>query len=222
MNQFKVTNTQQYSDSEDEHIVHEGKLVLIEPKGELLLDATLWKNKETNKVFRNPFDSPIQLQIDNTPLQPIIISETEEVSHQDFVLYKSIKYRVVQTDVYNLKLENGQIVERSKCQKVLALPEHFSNKHLQDIVDGELGDGDKVLIKCVSIANVVDHPLGPLMEYNEVIDVDDQNRITLFPAKQSLEEAAKEHGMNTQIGWHQKIAEKSFKAGAEWAKKNNY
>lgn len=35
--------------------------------------------------------------------------------------------------------------------KILALPEHFSPRHLQAIVDGKLKDGDKVLLEVEEI-----------------------------------------------------------------------
>lgn len=34
------------------------------------------------------------------------------------------------------------------CYKILTLPEHFSPKYLQDIVDGKMKNADKVLIEC--------------------------------------------------------------------------
>ena len=219
MNQIKVTNTQQYSDSEDEHIVCQAKLNLVES---IIFQGSLCRNEEGNICF------PENTKTASKWLIPILVSETEEIEEGDKALYKDSSGYLILTlkakdaDRYWWEDNSCSRVE-NEVYKILALPENFSNKHLQDIVDGELGDGDKVLIKCVSIANVVDHPLGPLMEYNEVIDVDDQNRITLFPAQPSLEEVLEQRYPHTgNIADMIQTRRDDFTEGAEWAKKNNY
>lgn len=74
--------------------------------------------------------------------KPILISETEKIEVGDWYLY------------------NGQISQRTRknpdaeypsshYKKILALPEHFSPKHLQAIVDGKLKDDDEVYVECV-------------------------------------------------------------------------
>ena len=76
MYQPKVNQTQQYSDSQGDHIVHEAKLVLIEDstiKGNY--GHALWRNKNS-QLLHTKTSNPNQL----IALKPIIISETEEIS----------------------------------------------------------------------------------------------------------------------------------------------
>lgn len=69
--------------------------------------------------------------------KPILISESEKIEVGDWV------YNEVSKEIYQFK-ENHVSYEK----KILSLPEHFSPKQLQAIVDGKLKDGDKVLIEC--------------------------------------------------------------------------
>lgn len=39
------------------------------------------------------------------------------------------------------------------CFKILALPEHFSPQQLQDIVDGKLKEGQKILLECEDVGD---------------------------------------------------------------------
>ena len=125
--------------------------------------------------------------------------------------------------VYDLTQELKQKIKDKgsvdEYAKILALPEHFSDKHLQAIVDGKMEEG-KVLVKCFRY----DSWTGSSIKYFHRIKLNQQNHITLFPVKQSLEEAAEKYGL---CGDHsnedpQYAAEQGFKAGAKWAKKNNY
>lgn len=154
--------------------------------------------------------------------ETIIISETE-----DFEL----------TPAWTFDYQTGELMQikyggDKYCKKVLALPEHFSDKHLQAIVDGKIKNGDEVLVKCAKYKNYV----GPKKEnYTDIftrVHLDQQNHITLFPVKQSLEKASENYAYdsnesyNTPVKFYRdQLQHKSirdFKAGAEWAKKNNY
>ncbi len=98
--------------------------------------------------------------------KPILISETEkiEVGDQVFVndlphdppsIFPVIKVEEGHSGVHGkIWISNNDYIVLSLCKKILALPEHFSSKHLQMIVDGELKDDDNVLIEC---------QLGPIL-----------------------------------------------------------
>ena len=66
--------------------------------------------------------------------RPILISRTEKIEVGDWVLWKG--------KILQAKSEHTNV-----AIKILALPEHFSPKHLQAIVDGKLKEG-KVLVEC--------------------------------------------------------------------------
>lgn len=72
---------------------------------------------------------------------PILISEAEKIEVGDWIWDKLNK------KLFKATIEYKQS-EDQQYFKVLALPEHFSPKHLQAIVDGKLKDGDKVLVEC--------------------------------------------------------------------------
>src|SRR5690606_35806921 len=73
--------------------------------------------------------------VDNYHL-PILISK-DKIEVDDWV------YNEVSKEIYQFK-ENHVSYEF----KILALPEHFSPQQLQDIVDGKLKEGDKILVEC--------------------------------------------------------------------------
>ena len=198
MYQPKVNNTQQYSDSQGEHVVCKGKLVLLHPP--------------------YSFGSDVNIHYDEDVMcRPIIISETEEIKEGDKVVHLDDNYIFTSN-------ENESKVHK-KAKKILSLPEHFSEKHLQAIVDGKMKDGDEVLVKCVG--GKFNYRCNDKSQLEFFIDLDQQNHITLFPAKQSSEKAAKEYCPkrpsyskdNQDVN---RRVRKAFKAGAEWAKENNY
>lgn len=107
-------------------------------------------------------------------IKPIIISETEKIEEGDqFLLnddHPQGRIRTCYRITKNNSLWNGKdwdtlkgdhyfidptpeqgagFVTELECKKILALPENFSPKHLQAIVDGKTKDGDKVLVECV-------------------------------------------------------------------------
>jgi len=168
MYQPKVNNIEKYSDSQGEHVVCKGKLVLI------YLDKgnTHWVQASEE----------VAILLDGDYYKPIIISETEEIEEGDYV------YHPFHKDILHWKEDIPK--EDINEVKVLALPEHFSDKHLQAIVDGKMENRDKVLVKCCETAT---GEYEDRMTYEYYVDLDQQNHITLFPAKQSLEEAAEEY-----------------------------
>lgn len=191
MYQAKVNNTEQYSDSQGEHVVCKGRLILLKKE-----------------------DSPLKMGY----FTPYIISEHEEIEEGDKALTKDLQQILYAADHYDdIEWLNNN------AYKILALPEHFSDKHLQAIVDGKMRSGDGVLVKCESQSKMSEEYQTVVHVYYK-IHLDQQNHITLFPAKQSLEEAADEWSINPD-NVHPAdsyIAKKSFMAGAEWAKSNNY
>lgn len=130
--QIKVNNTRmQVYDKVNKNFalevpVVEGKLVLIEDRLLSRLDA----------------ESPVG------GWKPIIISETEKIEVDDWFWHQD-GYEQVK-DIQG-KFVNGFILEH--CRKILALPEQFSPKHLQAIVDGKMKDGNKVLVECEDLCD---------------------------------------------------------------------
>ena len=212
MYQPKVSTIQKYSDSQGEHVVCEGELTLL--------------NGSTN-------NHRIKIDINGDACfryyNPIIISENEEIEVGDKVYYAG------EIIIWSQADEDGWNKKKLRPYKILAFPEHFSNKHLQAIIDGKMKDGDEVLIKCRNRSTKTDRNLightpageptyvGNYDVWNEV-DLGQQNHITLFPVKQSLEEVADIWSTNID-NVHPAdsyIAKQGFIAGAEWAKENGY
>lgn len=194
MYQPKVKNTQWYTDSQGEHIVHEGKLVLM----------------------KYTLDKEVFVNIEGAYKYPIVVSETEEIEVGDKVLYANSTYDVIRIDEHNrpiVMLEDEE-AQLAIWDKVLALPNQLSEKHLQAIVDGKMKDGDDVYVEC---------------QVNTTFDLDSiwldkNNHITLFPAKQSLEEAAIEYSEHLRsmpefkdVG--SEFIEMVYKEGAKWTEK---
>ena len=135
----KVKTTEIYNNSQDEHIVCKGKLVLLnenrKPHGSQLCYEI------NNKI---PFIYDGRDNYLHTVIKPIIISETEEIETGDKVLMEDGKIKTNGVDV-GIKY---RIKSAPYNKKILALPEQFSPEQLQDIVDGKIKDGDKVYVEC--------------------------------------------------------------------------
>ena len=81
------------------------------------------------------------LLFNDKTMKPILISETEKI--EEGKVWDGYEGKIVWA--HKEHLEN---VGYMRLRKILALPEHFSPKHLQAIADGKMKDGDKVLVEC--------------------------------------------------------------------------
>ncbi len=121
MQHVKVTKTETYKDSQGDHTVCKGKLVLIIPE-----------HKTGDEGYFRFYNGVY--------FKPIIISEIEIILAKDKVY-----------DVDNKQIKEAGIDEKyilNENFKVLSLPENFSPKHIQAIIDGKLKDGDEVFVEC--------------------------------------------------------------------------
>lgn len=105
---------------------------------------------------------------------PIIISETEDLGVGDYAYDTHFQSIFVVENEYKLNTVNGV----GYCDKILALPEHFSPKYLQSIVDGRMKDGDEVLIKCAFCVSY--QTKAPDIGWDR-IHLNKRKHITLFP-----------------------------------------
>ena len=218
MYQTKVSIVKQHSTSQGDYIVCKGKLIVLPTEED---DDSIYvkSNKSEHWAY----------------LRPIIVSEIEEIQEGDKYLDK---FRNICTAervnvkspgyVHHVKAKEKEgydsfsdqsfkhIQSNSDAFKILALPNHFSDAHLQAIADGKMKICDEVLIRCTH---------SPL-----VIHLNQQDQITLFPAKQSLEELAKEFSESVlgerkqdnieSIGQYD-FVETAFKAGYKKCMENN-
>lgn len=130
--------------------VAEAKLVLVECKPEE--EALIAINTRSQEIIAT---SLVIKGILWKYYKPILISETEVKKEGDQVL--SDNHEIFTIDlIRDNSLRKIFFKEGTYCTdkefdtfyKVLALPEHFSPKLLQDIVDGKLKEGDRVLVEC--------------------------------------------------------------------------
>lgn len=110
--------------------------------------------------------------------KPILISRTEKIGFMDWYFKDG-----------EIRLWQGVMPEYHKLNgfKVLALPEHFSPKHLQAIVDGKLKEG-KVLVECaLFVTDEKDEATNldiNLKAYR--IKLNSSNNITLYKAEEKM------------------------------------
>jgi len=103
-------------------------------------------------------------------LRPIIISQNETIEFGD-------KYYGIDNNIHTF--ENGCYYS-DEARKILAIPENFSPKHLQAIVDGKLKDGAEVFLECERV--VCKSASGGVYPKNEFkIKLNKDNHIKLFP-----------------------------------------
>jgi len=216
MYQPKVNKTQRYSNDKENHLVCEGKPILLRLKADATFnDNVLWEYKGYNNIdtpwyFLNPTNYPMDMVMDgHIPYYLIIISETEEIEDGDWV-YDSFYKDTFRNFGYR------DIVEKYHS-KILALPEHFSNEHLKMFIGDEMEDG--VMVKCEQydeFDNMVDNNHVSTTDYFKIHLVN--NHITLFPTKKDLEEASEEY-MGDDVC--RSFEKEAFKAGAKWYKDNH-
>lgn len=159
-------------------LVTDAELILVEcnPKQG---DVFITSNEMAKKL---PFNAD-----KNVPFKPILISITEKIEVGDWV-YDSNKKKILQSD-YNLEsYEDGEIMKR--YSRILALPEHFSPKLLQNIVDGKLKEG-KCLIECESFCAYGDNcPSEGAYDKQHLCDVQYKIKlnphITIYPVEEKM------------------------------------
>lgn len=185
-------------DSHTEVPVAEGKLVLVECDQ---TDSILYGEDKPWGLTKDINVDPIGL----TFWKPIIISETEKIEVGDWILTQENEFKQIhRIDKSEDKLQLpywlyttdchfhhcGRNVKT--CKKVLALPEHFSLKHLQAIVDGKMKGGDKVLVECEYNRGNYSHHSQDLMKVavykNDYwfIKLNPSNYITLHKMEQGM------------------------------------
>jgi hypothetical protein len=119
----------------EEITVVEAKLVLVKSEGEAC--GSFWMNHDgVTYSIHSTDEGDIQYK---ALIKPILISETEKIE-------AGVDYMFAHGQIQEPDKTYVEITGSTK--KILALPEHFSPKLLQDIVDGVLKSGDKVLIEC--------------------------------------------------------------------------
>jgi len=153
MKSIKVKNTEAYKDGEVYTIITcKGKLIIIYTSNELMV-----------KISKGNFIKGIK---------PIIVSETED--HPNDLGYYDERLKCIVSS-------SPTWLPNKFCKVILALPENFSPKHLQAIVDGKLKDGDEVFVECERMylrASKNKH----LDSYE--IKLNKENHIKLFPVNQ--------------------------------------
>lgn len=228
MKTIKVSKTEEYTDGTNTHLVCKGKLVLVESKfnpedkNQILIARDSKSNIGYVTTLHFPsigdFVPDVRYNHDAKIIVPIIISEIEEIEVGETIYNNYTKLLEVAT---KLQIDGG---EEDKYFKLLALPEHFSPKHLQQIVDGKLKDGDEVFVECEK-EQVMYYPDGAIIGgSNKDAYVKLTNgHIKLFPVKQSVEEAALEYVKQLGISHTREglKVQDIFIAGANSAKENN-
>lgn len=146
--------------------VAEAKLVLVESTKK---DGEIYHDEEGWHINHGAFNS-------GKYYKPILISETEKIEVGDWT-YHSRKDMQQLKQVTNPNAENDLL--NLGWRKVLALPEHFSPKHLQAIVDGKMKDGDKVLVECEKQYHDGD-------QWHHKIKLNSSNHITLHKVEEKM------------------------------------
>lgn len=88
-------------------------------------------------------------------IKPVLISKTDKIEVGDFKLGYYINDKPA--DIREvIKIDGNKLYDtetayhiRDCVDKVIALPEHFSSKHLEDIASGKIKENDELTIKCV-------------------------------------------------------------------------
>ncbi len=191
-NQVKVNQVESYKDSQVNTIVCKGKLVSIECSKDDALLARFKKdsyfgglgNVDDTQIANYKGDIILYDKQHNYPssifefIKPIIISETKSIEVGDNIIVNETHNNNIIIYGSEIKKAKSRYAASIYVQKVLALPEQLSPKHLSAIVDGKLKDGDVCFIECE-----IDYMYAPKVT-NNIIKLNKSNHIKLFPVKQ--------------------------------------
>jgi hypothetical protein len=161
-----------------ETMVAKGKLVLLRTSitpnhGDLSYDARY------NNYYLSPNNLLGQL------VKPVIVSETERIEVGDKAIHTNPDY-AKDWEIIECT-ENNRVSIQEHWNKVLALPEHFTPKQLQAIVDGDMKDGERLYIVCdLKYSGWEEDFDSKLDKDDRVVCLDQGNHITIHKAKQEL------------------------------------
>ena len=135
--QSKVTQTRMHKTIPFPNAIDKKEGLVPVADGQVVLIELVEKGKFSGLADQMATYETVILQ--GIMYKPIIISLTEKIEEGDCTLYEG---EVIEP-------YNGGDQCISGRYKILVLPEQFSPKHLQAIVDGKMNDGDKVLVECI-------------------------------------------------------------------------
>lgn len=171
----KVKTTEQYRDSQ-----HNVDVTVARARVKLI------ENKELGKSLLTILNQP------DSYFHTILISD-EPIEVGDKALYNNKIVTITQIDTakryeVNYEYDNvrcGMETSSKLFTKILALPEHFSPKHLQAIVDGKIKDGDEVYVECEVVFLPTD-AVPSKQEHIRVIKLNQSSHIKLFSIKEEV------------------------------------
>jgi hypothetical protein len=129
-------------DREISVLVTDAELVLVECKPEEAILSKYWTDQGVEHTLLTSSIAPELLTLCKH-FKPILISRTEKPEEGQYTINPDGFIDVFGYD-YRACYTREQI---DNCRKILALPEHFSQQSLQDIVEGKLKEG-KCLVEC--------------------------------------------------------------------------
>ena len=150
----KVKNIQVYKDSQGEHIITKGILLLIKIStinkswnvGQLCATG---KNKDNYFISTHQIDNNVVEDRGYVLIKPVIISDTEDIEIGDTALDIRDNTLFLVEDELSNHWQNGNMqYQKSYCKKVLVESENFSPKHIQAIISYKLKHQSVVNIKC--------------------------------------------------------------------------
>ncbi len=148
MEATKVSKTHVFKDSQGEHVVTNGKLLLVRCTEQINNDR-LYIKEVTNFGTKQSGYIPF-----------IIAYKEEPINIGDSVLFvpnnienKILNVIFIEGDIITIKYDNGRIIDVHKDNliKILVKPDNLSKKHIQSIVNGKLRDGDEVYVECTEV-----------------------------------------------------------------------
>lgn len=159
--QIKVTDTRMHKVSnkltssgnllykEDVPVIEGEVAFLINPMDESISDCSLWRDRDKIKtIFINNLDNPFELVRDYDPINPTIISKTENIALNDWFVVNGTIQQCVGFLNDDIEASNGLPYQRFACHKILAFRHQLSPKHIEAFTKGKIKDGDKVLVEC--------------------------------------------------------------------------
>lgn len=170
MNTIKVKDTRMHKTIPFPNAidVKEGQIPIAE--AQLVLVKCIWQESIfaiSTHGMNNIYLSNKEKRSLCTYYKPILISLTEKIEAGDW------KYNPNLNNIWQHNREGkgiGDVVHKD-TKKVLALPEHFSPKHLQAIVDGKMKDGQKVLVECFKWETYTSRPNPNGKDCKDIYDV---------------------------------------------------
>ncbi len=179
----KVFTTEQYKSAKGTFTMCKGKLVLVKvPHGNFPVPHSELYYCDFTESYHNgktrPNGSEVSIQQDCCyAIKPVIISEGEKVKEGDNI---ACHFQKDICDFIEIHSDYQLAGGHNCCKKILAMTENLPEDFINNILIGNIKDGDEILLECGlhQYDEIIGNGMKTIKE--EVIALNEKNKVTIW------------------------------------------